>query len=272
MPVLLTAQSAQKTEVRAVIEQFFRGMHRSDSTMVRKTLHADARLHTSVITAKGELKVSSDPIGDFVGSLAKYPVGALDERLSSLVIEVDDPLATAWTEYTFYFQGKFSHCGVNAFQLVRTPEGWKILQITDTRRREHCDMSVDSLHAFVDRWHQAAATANEDVFFGSMAPTGIYIGTDAGEHWLRDELREWSKEYFARESAWSFKPYDRHLFFSNDGQTAWWDELLDTWMGVCRGSGVAHRTDDGWLIDHYHLSVTIANDKIQKFIDLVKAP
>ena len=49
----------------------------------------------------------------------------------------------------------------------------------------------------MNAWHKAAATADEDTFFGSMTADAIYIGTDATERWLRDELKEWSKEYFA---------------------------------------------------------------------------
>jgi hypothetical protein len=51
---------------------------------------------------------------------------------------------------------------------------------------------------------------------------------------------------------------------------AWFDEKLDTWMGICRGSGVVARTKEGWKIKHYVLSVTVPNDKITEFIELVK--
>ena len=57
--------------------------------------------------------------------------------------------------------------------------------------------------------------------------------------------------------------------YSPDGKMAWWDELLDTWMGVCRGSGVLIQTEQGWKIKHYNLAVTIPNDKINGFIELV---
>jgi hypothetical protein len=47
-------------------------------------------------------------------------------------------MATAWTPYNFYFNGKFSHCGVNNFVLVKQDNGWKIQYIIDTRRRQGC--------------------------------------------------------------------------------------------------------------------------------------
>ena len=46
--------------------------------------------------------------------------------------------------------------------------------------------------------------------------------------WLRDELKEWSNKYFERESAWAFTPKNRLVYLSANGETAWFEELLDT--------------------------------------------
>jgi hypothetical protein len=37
-------------------------------------------------------------------------------------VQIDDNLAAVWTEYEFYVGKNFSHCGVNAFQLVKNAE------------------------------------------------------------------------------------------------------------------------------------------------------
>lgn len=130
--------------------------------------------------------------------------------------------------------------------------------------------TLQSLHLLVDNWHHAAATADEDTFFGSMTSDGIYIGTDASEYWLRDELKRWSEKYFERDSAWVFHPRDRHLYLDPAGHIAWFDELLDTWMGDCRGSGVLERQIDGrWLIKHYHLSIAVPNDAVQEYLKIL---
>lgn len=128
------------------------------------------------------------------------------------------------------------------------------------------DSLKKELNVFIDNWHKAAAVADEDTFFGSMTENCIYIGTDKTERWKRDELKKWSEKYFQRESAWSFKPYDRDLHILND--IVWFSELLDTWMGVCRGSGILRKTKEGWKLEQYHLSVTIDNDKIESFLKL----
>ena len=126
------------------------------------------------------------------------------------------------------------------------------------------------LHLLLDSWHLSAATADEDVFFGLMTEDCIYLGTDETEKWKRDELKEWSTEYFDRESAWSFTSFDREIYFSSDGKTAWFDEKLNTWMGVCRGSGVLLKTAEGWKLRQFNLAVLVPNDKIKGFIELVE--
>jgi hypothetical protein len=142
---------------------------------------------------------------------------------------------------------------------------------TPTKEKINSDpaMERDSVNAFLDSWHKAAADADGEVFFGSMADTSIYIGTDETERWTKSEFVTFAKPYFDRGKAWDFKPYDRDIHFSPDGQHAWFSELLTTWMGVCRGSGVLTKTTAGWKIDQYHLSVTVPNDLIQSFIKLV---
>jgi hypothetical protein len=129
---------------------------------------------------------------------------------------------------------------------------------------------TETINQFMDNWHKAAATADEEVFFGSMTENGIYLGTDKTEKWTRDEMAKWANEYFQKESAWSFKATERDIYFSEDGKTAWLNEKLDTWMGVCKGTAVLVLKPEGWKIALYDLSVTVDNDRIDQFLDLIK--
>lgn len=101
-----------------------------------------------------------------------------------------------------------------------------------------------------------------------MTKDAHYIGTDETEDWLRDEMKEWSKEIFKRESAWDFKTKNRNIYLDEDEKLAWFDETLDTWMGVCRGSGIVVLTEGEWKIKHYVLSVIVPNDLIQEYLKL----
>lgn len=81
-------------------------------------------------------------------------------------------------------------------------------------------------------------------------------------------MKKWSKKAFENESAWSFEHHQRNIFFSNDREIAWFDELLNTWMGTCRGSGVMKKIHGEWKLAHYHLSLTVPNEKMEAYLKL----
>ncbi|MCB0706144.1 MAG: nuclear transport factor 2 family protein [Saprospiraceae bacterium] len=274
LPVLASAQD-QEAEVKAAIMQMFDGMRAGDTSMVAAVFLPDAQLLRIGHDAEGKLKTQSASVSDFLNGLASAGDAELDEQLSSFDIRVDPPLATAWTDYTFFLNGNVHHCGINTFTLYQTAAGWKISRVEDTGHPPaYCvdlpAVNQEAVALLLDNFHKAAAEADEDTFFGSMTEDCMYLGTDAGERWLRDELREWSKEFFDRESAWAFTPTERHIYFSEDGTKAWFDELLDTWMGVCRGSGVLINTAEGWKLTQYNLAVAVPNDHIQGLIQLMQ--
>lgn len=255
--------------VKEKIDSFFIAMTNADSVWMESNLMPE----TVLTTVKGaESKNMSITKLEFIQSLLKSKDAKvkIDERLLNYSIRIDQNFAIVTTDYSLYVNDKFIHCGVNLFTLVKTTNSWKIMQISDTRRKENCNENpIADINKFMDEWHLAAARADADKFFGSMSEDGIYIGTDQTERWLRDEIREWSKKYFDRKSAWDFKPLERQVHLSEDGQYAWFNETLDTWMGICRGSGILVKTGNGWLIKQYHLSVTIDNDKIDGFLKVI---
>ena len=57
---------------------------------------------------------------------------------------------------------------------------------------------------------------------------------------------------------------------SPDKKFIWFDELLDTQMGVCQASGVMRKTDSGFEIEHYQLSIAVPNEVADKVTKLVK--
>jgi hypothetical protein len=123
----------------------------------------------------------------------------------------------------------------------------------------------------LDQWHKDVARSSFDNYFNAFAKDGIFIGTDAGEIWTVDEFKTFSKPYFDKKKTWDFKPLQRNIYFSEDHKIAWFDELLDTWMGISRGSGVMIKEKDNtWKIAHYVLSVTIPNDDMKETIEIKK--
>ena len=120
--------------------------------------------------------------------------------------------------------------------------------------------TLQTPEAVLDDWHLAAARADADLYFSLMAPGAVFLGTDATERWTKNEFRTWAEPYFKKGKAWTFKAVKRHVSYSSDGNTAWFDEDLDTPnLGPARGSGVLVRQGKTWRIAQYNLSVPIPN-------------
>lgn len=133
----LRAQTGEDS-VRQVIQTLFTAMRQSDTAMLRTCFSDSLVLQTIGRDKQGQTVVRTETAGVFLKSVAGLPPGAADERIRFETVKLDGPLASVWTPYEFYYNGQFSHCGVNSFQLVRIRGQWKIQYLIDTRRREGC--------------------------------------------------------------------------------------------------------------------------------------
>lgn len=134
------ARHAAESAVVAVVVQLFDGMRAGDSAMVRSTFAPDVRL-VSTSSRDGQPALQSVEIDRFLEAIGTPHEEVWDERLWNVEVRIDANLATVWTEYAFYLDEELSHCGVDAFQLFKASDGWKIFQIADTRRgADTCDI------------------------------------------------------------------------------------------------------------------------------------
>lgn len=130
----------------------------------------------------------------------------------------------------------------------------------------------EAVNKAIDSLHEAAAKADEARYFGLYAPGAIFLGTDPAERWTSDAFHQWAKPYFARGSAWTYTPKERHVYFSPGRDVAWFDETLENAkLGTCRGSGVLVRADGAWKIAQYNLSVPVPNDLMGKVVEMIRA-
>lgn len=120
----------------------------------------------------------------------------------------------------------------------------------------------------IDAWHEAAAQADFKKYFDLMTTDGVFIGTDATENWQIAEFKAFSKPYFDKGKAWSFTALERHVYSENG--VVYFDELLDTQMGICRGSGVMKMEGGNWKIAHYVLSIAVPNENVSSLTQLKK--
>jgi hypothetical protein len=129
---------AQTTEdsVKATVNRLFEGMKNADTVQLKTAFADDPILQTVATNKKKQVYIKSDKFKDFVKFIGDQKVGQADERIEFESIRIDGPLAMVWAPYQFYYKGKFHHCGVNSFQLVRLEDGWKIQYLIDTRRKD----------------------------------------------------------------------------------------------------------------------------------------
>jgi hypothetical protein len=120
--------------VKLVIQNMFTAMKNSD-TVLLKTCFSPTTIFQTVVSKQGETLVKDEKVQDFFNSIGKQPAGALDERIVFESVRANNDMAVAWTPYEFYYKDKYSHNGVNSFQLVKLKEGWKIQYLIDTRYR-----------------------------------------------------------------------------------------------------------------------------------------
>ena len=132
------AQSADSAAVLKVAESVFDAMRKRDTVMLKAAFAPDARLTTAAAARDGSPRVTSEKLESFVSALAQPSDSVWDEKTFAHQVRLDGNLATVWMEYDFYLGSQFSHCGVDAFQLARFAEGWKIVALADTRRRAGC--------------------------------------------------------------------------------------------------------------------------------------
>lgn len=138
LPLVHLAAQSPEREVLAVVQRLFDGMRAGDSTVVRSVFDSTARLvTTSVREGAPLLRVS--PIDRFVAAVGAPHDAVWDERIWDAQVRIDGNLASVWTKYAFYRGTQFSHCGIDHFLLFRRAEGWKVVHLADTQRREGCE-------------------------------------------------------------------------------------------------------------------------------------
>ncbi|MEO6316561.1 MAG: nuclear transport factor 2 family protein [Chitinophagaceae bacterium] len=138
---LAAGTTAQTTEdsVKAAVTALFDGMKNADANAIQNAFADSAVLQTISNNKEGKLIIKTEPVAAFASSISKMAKGNADERIQFESIKIDGPLASVWTPYKFYYKGQFSHCGVDAYLLVRIAGVWKIQYLIDTRRKTPCE-------------------------------------------------------------------------------------------------------------------------------------
>ncbi len=136
----VNAQKSENENVKAKIIEFFEAFHKQDTSALKAMVTEKIILQSISINKEGKTILKEENYNQFVKNIASIPKDTkFEEKLLDFSIQVDGPMANAWTPYEFWYQGEFSHCGVNSFQLIKDDGTWKIIYLVDTRRKDGCN-------------------------------------------------------------------------------------------------------------------------------------
>jgi hypothetical protein len=127
------ADSGEEKAVLAAVQTLFDGMAAHDAAMIKSAMVAEARL----IGVRGDQPARNVSRDEFAQSIAANKSRLL-ERIWEPKVLVRGRIAMVWAEYDFHTDGKFGHCGVDSFLMLKTAEGWKTTEISYTVETEGC--------------------------------------------------------------------------------------------------------------------------------------
>ncbi|MBC3765164.1 hypothetical protein [Neptunicella marina] len=119
------------------INNLFDAMREHDGTKLQAQFMPDALLQR--VNKTGEMQ--NNDISKFANIISESK-NHLDEHLLGVTVQQSDNLASVWTPYAFYLDGKLRHCGVNSFQLVLVEDKWKIQYLIDNVHQGDCEAFI----------------------------------------------------------------------------------------------------------------------------------
>ena len=130
------AQDADRTAILVVVQTFLDVVGSRDIEAARRVMLPDGKIVSSR-DEDGKPTHRMQSHQEFLDSLVKGQGKSL-ERMWNPEVRIHGSIATVSTPYDFHRDGKFSHCGTDVFNLVKTAEGWRIAGAMWTIQRTGC--------------------------------------------------------------------------------------------------------------------------------------
>jgi len=137
VPATVRAQSDSAAVVGA-IERFFDALRTKDTTVMRASVDSAARFTLLRPDPAGGVRVVVLTGEQFLRNAGNPNSPPLDEPIRNARVLIDGDLASVWAEYQVRRDGQVTHCGFDAFHMVRRQGVWRILNVSDTYRRDGC--------------------------------------------------------------------------------------------------------------------------------------
>jgi ketosteroid isomerase-like protein len=142
-PAAAMAGARETTEqdreaVLASIQSFMDALRMRDTAAMN--LHVDSLTRLTLIrpTREGGTRVVVMSGADFIRAVTQPGQPGIDEPIRNPVVHVSSDLASVWAEYQVRRDTTVTHCGFDAFHLVRRDGRWKLLNVSDTYQQAGC--------------------------------------------------------------------------------------------------------------------------------------
>ena len=129
-------QNPEEKEILLKVQQFFDALEKQDTVLFKSILLSNGQVW-AISEKENAAKYSMRQFSDFMKTLIN-PARIIQERMLSSEVKIHDRIAMAWVPYTLDISGKFSHCGVDLFTMLKTNEGWKIATAAYTIEPNGC--------------------------------------------------------------------------------------------------------------------------------------
>ncbi len=148
---------------------------------------------------------------------------------------------------------------------------WAISEPKEVPKTNSISNAKRDVHQLLDQFHQAAAEGNKVQYLNSFSDQAVFMGTDDWERWPLPEFTKYVNKRFKNGQGWSYKPVERNIVFSKNGQIAWFDEIVvsEKW-GKFRGMGVVKKQNAKWKIEQYALSFLVPNSVWKEVSEIAK--
>ncbi len=141
---LVNAQIEEEVKVKYAVETFFYALNGKNEFVMKRVVDADIKMQTVNLNVLGKMIVSDTNFNDLINFMITTPDSIpFHEKILDYKIQIDGGMAHVWAPYEFWYNGEFSHCGVNSFQLFKEEDAWKIIYLVDSRRKEDCNPVLD---------------------------------------------------------------------------------------------------------------------------------
>jgi hypothetical protein len=130
----IAAQTSDEKDVLATVQKTFDGMAANDAAKILSSMTADARLY-GVRTNGAAYAMAAD---QWANRIASAQSKFIERFTKTPTVQIHGAIAHVWGEYEFLRDGKFAHCGVDSFNLLKTADGWRVTAILDTEETTGC--------------------------------------------------------------------------------------------------------------------------------------